>query len=249
MISNKLFLLFLLIPYAAYGLEAALPDNPYTSLYKRTLGIEVVDLYSHTDNLYEKYIAAKKREQSSSNKILAATTIGTSGIGGMMLASSAAEQRADADAEQDMQAYLQTIKCRYNDGQTFNNGEKNIQTPGGNDMVALYTEYAALANNLKIRKEALGLRPGIESEIVIDKAATGLYDDVGTGKTGGNYASIARALMDETSQDAKQWQEQKDTSKKKLTTGATLTSVGTAVGITGNITVNKIPKQSDLDTK
>lgn len=206
-------------------------ENPTPKLSEEDSKKKVAELQENADAMHEK-------ENSAANKLIGAAGMAATGLGAMNMMSAIAEQRADADAEQDMQAYLQTIKCSYNDGQTFNNGEKNIQTPGGNDMVALYTEYAALANNLKIRKDALGLRPGIESEIVIDKAATGLYDDVGTGKTGGNYASIARALMDETSQDAKQWQEQKDKTKNTLIAGATTAGIGAVGSLAANIAVN-----------
>jgi hypothetical protein len=105
-------------------------------------------------------------------------------------------------------------------------------------MVALYTEYATLANDLKIRKDALGLRPGIESEVVIDKADTGLYDNVGVGIVGGGYASIARALMNPDGDDAKAWAAQREKTATTLKTGGIVAGTGIVGGAVGNIAIN-----------
>ena len=233
--------LFVLLPVHAFAnMQFMLQfDNPYADLYNETMGNVVVDLYKDIVTLEEKYNAARAREMSTANKMLGGLTMAATGVGGMMLAQSLAEQGADADAEMDMRAYLETFVCKYADGKSFKGGTENIELPGGNDLLPLYTEYVNLANDLKIRKEALGMRPGIESEKILDNATSGLYDDVALGKTGGAYASLARALQDPEGEDAKMWAEQKDKTKKNLTIGASVGGVGAVGGVVGNAIINK----------
>ena len=188
--------------------------------------------------LQKAYEEALAREQSLSNRILGAAAIGATGIGGMMAAGALAEQRADAAAERATTAYIETMRCDYADGKSVRGGETNIELPGGNDMIALYTEYATLANDLKMRKELLGLSPGIESEVVIDKADTGLYDNAGIGITGGVYASIARAIMNPDGEDAKKWAEQKAQTEQNLKIGTGVAGAGAIGGAVGNIAIN-----------
>ncbi len=185
-------------------------------------------------------------ENSLINKTIGAAGIGVTGAGGMMLAQSLSETKSDTDAERTMTAYLETFQCDYGDGRPIKGGEINVPLPGGNDMTLLYSEYARLANDLKIRKTALGLRPGIESEIVIDKAETGLYDNVGTGITGGGYASIARALQNPDGADATMWAAQKETTKNTLIAGAVTAGVGAVGSLAANIAVNHNVK-NDVD--
>ncbi len=182
--------------------------------------------------------AMHDRENSLANRMIGAVGIGATGIGGTMVGAALSERAADDDAEREMRAYLETFRCDYGAGTTVRGGETNVELPGGNDMIGLYTEYAQLANDLKIRKTALGIRPGIESDIVIDKAETGLYDDVGTGISGGAYASIARALLDPNGEDAKRWAAQRDSTNSKLTTGAIVAGVGAVGSAVANIAVN-----------
>ncbi len=189
--------------------------------------------------------AMKDKEQSTANKLLGGASMAATGIGGMMLAQSMAEQKADQEAEMDMRAYLETFVCKYADGKSFKGGTENIELPGGNDLLPLYTEYVNLANDLKVRKEALGMRPGIEAEKILDNATSGLYDDVALGKTGGAYASLARALQDPEGEDAKMWAEQKDKTKKNLIAGASVAGIGAVGGIVGNAIINKdAPKEN-----
>lgn len=190
------------------------------------------------DKLKDSAKSAKDREQSDANKLLGAAGIGATGVGGMMLASGAAEQDADADAENAMRAYLATFTCSYGNGKNVRGGDVDIELPGGNDLIALYAEYVALANDLKVHKEALGMRPGIESEPILNAATSGLYDDVAIGKTGGAYASLARALTDPNSQDAKMWQEQKDEAAEKKKTGAITAGIGAAGSLVGDLIIN-----------
>ena len=180
----------------------------------------------------------KGREQSLPNRMLGAAAIGATGIGGMMVASALTEQHADEDSERDMAAFLNTLRCEYGDSKSVRGGTTNVELPGGNELINLYAQYATLANDLKIRKEALGIKPGIESDVVIDKSTTGLYDDVGTGVVGGVYASIARALQDPNGEDAKKWNLQKSETGDSLETGTILTGTGAIGGAVGNVMIN-----------
>lgn len=188
--------------------------------------------------LRDNYNAMKENEQSFANRMLGAASMGSMGIGGMMVASSLSEQKSDADAEQDMAAYLETFRCDYGAGRNIKGGEANIELPGASELIPLYSEYVSLANDLKLRKEQLGLKAGIEAEKILDSATTGLYDDVSTGITGGAYASLARALQNPDGEDAKLWAAQKEKTAKNLKTGAITAGVGAVVGIAGNVLIN-----------
>ena len=180
----------------------------------------------------------KDKEQSTENKLLGAAGIGATGIGGMMLASGLAEQSADADAESAMRAYLATFHCNYGGGKNVAGGTTDVELPGGNELIGLYAEYVNLANDLKSRKEQLGLRPGIESEAILESATSGLYDDVAVGKTSGAYVSLARALMNPDGEDAKMWAEQTDKTAQQIKTGAITAGAGGVVGVAGNVAIN-----------
>ena len=181
---------------------------------------------------------AQENNKSTANKLLGAAGIGSVGIGTQMAASALAEQNADDAAQRDMATYLATFKCDYGTGMNITGGQTDVELPGGNDLFTLVNEYKTLAADLKVRKESLGLAPGIESETIIDAAETGVYDNAETGKTGGAYASLARALSDETSDDAKQIAEQKSETAKKLKTGAITAGVGAVTTIAADLTIN-----------
>ena len=152
-------------------------------------------LDSNTQELQDNYDAMKEKEQSTANKLLGAGAMAAMGAGGQMLASSLAEQQADAAAELDMTAYLATFRCDFGQGRNIKGGETDIVLPGGNALAPLYTEYVQLAQDLKVRKEALGMAPGIESEEILDKANMGLYDNESLGKTDGAFTSLASGRM------------------------------------------------------
>ena len=192
---------------------------------------EIRDLAANAQKMRDK-------ETSDINKAIGAVGIGTVGIGGTMIGGALAERAADITAEQEMTGYLESFRCDYGSGRNITGGETNVELPGGNDMISLYTEYAQLANDLKIRKEALGIRPGIESEIVIDKAETGLYEYSNNGITGGTYASIARALLNPDGEDAAMWAAQRAATDSKLKTGAIVAGAGAAASLAANIAVN-----------
>ena len=195
------------------------------------------DLAKNTKALEENYQNMKDKETSFENRMLGGLAMGTVGIGGMMAASALSEQNADKSAEQDMQAYLATFQCKVGDNR-YSGGTMAIETPGANQLINLYQEYAELAADLKERKTVLGLKPGVESEIKIDKASSGLYDNVGQGIGSGAYASIARALQDPNGKDAKRWAEQKEAASSKLKTGAITAGVGIAASIAANYAIN-----------
>lgn len=192
--------------------------------------------------LQQQYNDALAREQSTANKLLSGLTMAATGIGGQMLASGQAEQRADENAERDMRAYLATFRCDYGQGRNIIGGETNIQLPGGNDLVQYVSEYKQLATSLKATKTALGLAPGLESEIILDSATTGLYDNAGPGRPQGAFTSLSRALTDEASTDAKDWATQKSGANTKTKTGLTVGATGAGAGLIGNVVINDILK-------
>ena len=181
--------------------------------------------------------AAREREQSTGNKLIGALGMGATGIGGSMLMSGLAESAADDDAERAMTAYLETFTCKYGN-ESVSGGTMNVEIPGGNELINMYSEYVALANDLKLRKAALGMKPGIESEPILDSATSGLYDDVGTGRGKGVYASLARALENPDGEDAKAWAAQREESEKKKKTGAIVAGIGAVGSLIGNLAIN-----------
>lgn len=196
------------------------------------------DSLAKIDELRDNADAMKANEQSTANKLLGATGMGSTGIGGMQMASAMAEENADADAEAAMRAYLATFHCNYGAGKNIPGGERDVELPGGNELIGLYSEYVNLANDLKIRKTALDMRPGIESEPILDAATSGLYDDVAIGKTSGAYTSLARALMDPNGADAAAWAAQKAETADKKKTGIITAGIGAGGALVGNLAIN-----------
>ena len=192
--------------------------------------------------LRDKADAAHERENSMANKMLGAAGIGATGIGGMMLMQGLAEQKADGNAEEQMRAYMSTFMCRFGDGRA-KGGESDIELPGANALLPLYAEYVTLANETKAMKTELDLKPGIESESILDNAASGLYDDENSGKTSGAFASLARALQDPDGEDAKKWAEQTEKTSKNVKTGAITAGAGAVGGLVGHITESAVYKK------
>lgn len=190
------------------------------------------------DELRDNYEKTKANEQSLANRTLGAASMATMGLGAMQAASAKAEKNVYEDVEQDMASYLATFRCDFGTGKRFQGGEKNIQIPGTAELIPLYSEYVNLANDLKARKEQLGMRAGIESEKILDSATTGLYDDVSSGITSGVYASLSRALMNPDGEDAKKWAEMKGETDKQLKQGLTAVGIGAVVGVAGNAIIN-----------
>lgn len=196
------------------------------------------DSLAKIDELRDNADAMKANEQSTANKLLGAAGMGSTGIGGMQMASAMAEENADADAEAAMRAYLATFHCNYGAGKNIPGGERDVELPGGNELIGLYSEYVNLANDLKVRKTALDMRPGIESEPILDAATSGLYDDVAIGKTSGAYTSLARALMDPNGADAAAWAAQKAETADKKKTGMITAGIGAGGSLVGNLAIN-----------
>ena len=196
------------------------------------------DSQKKIDELKENAQKMRDKEQSTENKLLGAAGIGATGIGAMQMLSASAEQSADQDAEAALRAYLATFHCNYGMGKNIAGGEKQVELPGGNELIGLYAEYVNLANDLKIRKNALGMRAGIESEPILDSATSGLYDDIAIGKTSGAYTSLARAIMDPTGADAIAWAAQKSDSADKLKSGAITAGIGALGSLAGNLAIN-----------
>ena len=206
------------------------------------------DSRARVDELRENAKKMHDKETSTANKLIGAAGIGATGIGTSQALSALSEQRADKNAENDMRAYLATIKCDYGTGKTVNGGETGIELPGGNELTQYVTQYKTLAADLKVRKTALGMSPGIESETIIDAAETGLYDNAATGKTNGAFTSLSRALSDETSADAQAWAQQKADTASKLKTGAIVAGVGAVGSAIANLAVNSgADKQNKSD--
>lgn len=182
------------------------------------------------------YDDAKAKEQSTANKMLGGATMAATGIGGMQLAQGLAEKSADAAAESDMAAYLQTFQCRVAD-KTYKGGEFSIPVGGGNELIELYQQYVDMAADLKERKNALGLKAGIESEVVMDKANMGLYDDVGHGIENGTFASLYRASKG-NEKDKSKLDDAKDTSANRVKYGGIAAGVGAVGGLVGNAIIN-----------
>ena len=220
------------------------PSDDGTSCEHAELSEE--DSKAKVDALRDNAQKMKDKEQSTPNKLLGTAAIAATGIGGMNLMSGLAEQNADDDAEQDMKAYLATFTCDFGQGRNIKGGEREIELPGATNLLPLYTEYKALAADLKERKTALNMPSGIESEVIFDKAETGLYDDVGTGITSGAYTSVARALQDPTGEDAQAWAQQKQAAHDKVKTALTTVGIATAGAIAGDLALNSRNKnQSD----
>ena len=221
------------------------PSSDQRSCIRPTLTEE--ESQKKIDELQKNADAMKAKEQSTANRLLGGLSIGATGIGGMQLASAVAENRADDAAERDMAAYLATFRCDYGAGRNIAGGETDVQLPGGNTLFQLRQEFATLSTDVKTRKEALGLAPGIESEVVMDSATMGLYDDVSLGRTDGAYTSLSRALSNPTGADAAEWAQQRADTSSQLKTGAIVAGVGIVGGIVGDLLINHdAPKeQSD----
>ena len=235
--------------FAGSSIQITDKTNPkiaelYQKLQEKQAEITTIES-KRMDALNENLDAMRENEQRLENRMLGAATTAATGIGGMEAASAYAETRADADAMQEMRAYLATFSCEYGNGQTIEYGPDDITTSGGNDLIEYFNEYKSLAAGLKETKSALGLTPGIESEIVLNRADTGLYENAATGKTSGMYASLARGILNPTGEDAAQIAADTQKSSEKLKAGAIAAGAGVVGGIIGNAVINKdAPKES-----
>ena len=199
------------------------------------------ELQAKVDEAQKKLDAAKEKEQSFANRMLGGLTTAATGIGGMQLAQGIAEKRADSAADKDMDAYIATMRCTYgSDDKPVPFGVTPVELPGGNnaDLMKYRAEYIALAADLKERKTALNLKPGIEAEEILDKATTGLYDDENVGIAGGAYASRYRATTG-SEKDEKGLASDKKEAKTRMIAGGVVAGVGLVGGIVGNALINR----------
>ena len=186
------------------------------------------------------YEDAKANEQSLANRTLTAASIAATGVGGMELAMGLSEQKADKEAQQDMSAYIASFRCEYGNGKQVKAGPEEIVLPGGNDekLMSLRTQYMTLAADLKERKDALGMKPGIESEEILDKTAMNLYDDEKVGIESGAYGSLYRAKMLNSEEDQAKIEEEAKKSKNRVIGGAVAAGAGVVGGVIGNTLIN-----------
>lgn len=223
--------------------DAVLADNPTTKPKEQTKtelsDEEQAEKDAKIAAAQEKYDDAKATEQSAENKLLGATTMMATGMGAMELASSMSEQQADQEAEDQMRAYLSTFYCQYG-SKRVPGGTKNAEIGGGNELINLYAQYVNLANDLKARKAALDIAPGIESEAILDNATAGLHDDESIGKRGSMFTSLARALADPNGEDAQKWKAQQEESAKGIKDGAIALGVGAVGSAVIDLAINHI---------
>ena len=186
------------------------------------------------------YEDARATEQSTANKTLTAATTAATGLGMMNLAMGKSEQRVDDESDKAMEAYFATFHCTYGQGTTVKASLDEIELPGGNNekLMAYRSEYLALAKDLKQRKESLGMKPGIESETILDKADMGLYDDVNEGITSGQYGSIYRAKFLNSEEDQAKLDAERGASAQKVKAGGIAAGAGALGGIGGNSLIN-----------
>ena len=195
---------------------------------------------NNLDKLKQAYEDAKANEQSLANRTLTAASIAATGVGGMELAMGLAEQKAAKAADQDMTAYIESFRCTYGKDKSVKGGPDEIELPGGNDanMIKYRNEYMTLAADLKVRKEALEMKPGIESEEILDKSQMGLYDQENTGIESGAYASLYRAKALNSEEDQAKLDEEAKKAKARVIGGATAVGVGIVGGMIGNSLIN-----------
>lgn len=187
--------------------------------------------------LEKAYQNVRENEQSWANKALTAATVAATGLGGMEWARGAAEQWADEAAETEMADYLAGMRCEYGNGNTVNLGDET-NLPGGNELGNYYAEYKQIANRLKETKAALNLRPGIESEVLYERAQTGLYQYQTAEIQSGGEPSLSRALVNPDGDDATTWKAQKTESSEKAESGKKWGIGGAVGGAIGNIGIN-----------
>lgn len=188
------------------------------------------------DDAQKKLDDAKEKEQSLANRMLGGLTTAAMGIGGMQLAQGIAEKQADSAANKDMEAYIATMRCTYGDGHSVKFGTQEIELPRA-DLTTYVDDYKTLAAKLKELKASLDLKPGIESEEILDNATAGLYDDENVGITGGTYASRYRAAVG-NEKDQKGLSSDKKEARNRMIAGGVVAGVGLVGGMVGNSIIN-----------
>jgi hypothetical protein len=190
--------------------------------------------------LQQKVTDAKAREQSTANKMIGAAAIGAAGIGGMQFMQGMAEKKADEESAADIAAYLKTISCQVSGKPNkIARGETGTAPGFANPAraIELKSEYVTLTQKIKSAKENLGMPPGIESELIVDKSS--LYD-YGDGGAGGKTLSRFDTAQERLDSGA---------AAKKMDTGAKVAGAGILGGLVVNLAANEIfPKLGTLGT-
>ncbi|MFA7188108.1 MAG: hypothetical protein WC137_01380, partial [Alphaproteobacteria bacterium] len=183
--------------------------------------------------------AADKSDQSVMSKVVGSVSTAAMGIGGMELAQGLSEQKSDKAATAEMQNYLSNLYCTYSDKQV-KYGVTDVKIDDGNNLDLLREEFLTKAATLKYTKEQLGLKAGLESEVVFDDAATALYNNQGTSRGNSKFGRLSEAIMDESGSDAQIIAAQQEKSKNRVTGGAIAVVGGVAASIGGNALINKV---------
>lgn len=237
------------IDTSAYTLNESTTTEPTAEPVEQTQSTEadIAAAQRRLEVAQQKLEDVREKQNSLGNRLVNAGASAATGYGARMVATAMAEQSADAKAESDMREWIDTMKCEYGDGQVFNVGTETIYLPGGDEISEYAKEYKNMAGELKKTKAALGLKPGIESETIYDRADYDLYSYNPAEQQSSGNASVSRALMDSTSEDAIAWAEQKQESEQNRKIGTGVAIGGAAVGIGGNIAVNPDVRQKITD--
>ena len=223
--------------------DPCIPANDYEIQIKRDDMAMQRDAEAAYRNEYD-------NAQSWANKGTTALSTLMTGEGAMMAARAIAEKKADNEAKREMAEYVSKMKCEYGGGQSVNLGDTET-LPGGNELANYYAEYKQLADKLKATKAALNLRPGIEAEVLYDRAETGLYQYQTAERQSGGFTSLSRALMNPEGADATAWNAQRAETNQNLLVGGALATVGLAGSYIANRAINKdhVKKYKELEEK
>lgn len=180
------------------------------------------------------------------DKAITGVSTASMGVGGMQLAQGLGEQAADKDATSQMQGYLSDLYCTYA-GNRVAYGATGVRSNGGNELDLMREEFITKAAALKNTKEQLGLNAGIESEVVLDSATTGLYKNDGVNRGSSNFGRLSEALLDETGRDAQLIAAQQKTSQTRVSGGALAVVGGAALAIGGHTALDKLGASDKSD--
>ena len=183
--------------------------------------------------------SSAKDGQSAMSKVIGGVSTAAMGVGGMQLAQGLSEQKSDKAATAEMQSYLSGMYCRYGVNRV-DYGKMGVIISEENQLDLLREEFFNKAAELKNTKEQLGLKEGIESQVVFDKSETGLYSNEKLNRADSYFGRLSSALQDENGRDAQMLDAQSKTSKNRVIGGAIAVGAGAAASIGGNALINKI---------
>lgn len=182
---------------------------------------------SRADELQQKAAEAKAREQSLANRMLGGAAIGAAGIGGMQFMQGMAEKSADEESAADIAAYMDTINCSISGvGGRVRHGDTGIAPAFSASAIQLKSNFMTLADRTRAAKENLGLKPGIESEAIIDKSSLHNHEDFDIART--------------TRYDTAQQRLDSGDAANRMQRGQNLALGGIIGGFVGNLAINEI---------